>query len=1107
MAGKLRKSDSKAPKRALDRRGGIDSYFPRLSTSSTPPEGPQQNARATTAKSDRPSRTDQDAGVVSSSSSSSAQSYIVVPSDSVAHFPISSVTASPDPNRRTRPPAASSAKSVMTSFKKAAKTPSVATASPKTRSSASHQPLSAVKSPQRQLRQDASKVKSSIKRKYHLEGDSDAEPSHEPNNALSPASQAPNPLPPSSNRIRPLGPKDNVPVTRSRADSIRKPSSPKKARLSSQEPTMAPPSSGHDADVEELIPSSQSDEHELAVPRCVGKNPADVKESVDKWRQDALAHPPSPMPTTVLPDDNSTTLPEISFPDATECMDVDDDVGQPSALPVDKANSAPHSETEVSMMLRGRSSVSTLASVRHAVASSTLSVPASPAPAVGTFRPTTPPATNQPAPHPSTPVALDTESKTRKIIAEIKAQVYAAATSSPEEDVQPEFQELEDSSSSDSDDGFLHFQADKGKGKAVATPVSKAHGPFSSPLSNLSDSQPSRHRSSRYDLRHRSPVESASSPEEKKRSFYAKPSAKANAKRRATDPLEALLKEKKLADKRGNGMSALRAAEAAVASSSQQLKRELMSEMDDEEDSENDAAWADEDAALQIVQRGARGLDMRSSSPVPTTTHASEESDDDSESDEEDLQEADCEKILGEKGGKAVGKILASDRRSNVTKAKGKRKERVIGVSLWEDLDAVADKTGDHMQTDTIMSLPLKADLDGHSIISALRDAMERADESLVVRILGSGCLSLLEPRQSVAVTPWLYNLAMASVETPLSDPAYQELLQQFTSQAVANADSGVSFGLVLSTIVRLGAKTNILEAQNWKLENGEPESVAFTRRGEILHRLVTIIQVCAQRNAIPIKDISDIMLVLLLVALDPSTSSELQRVITVTIDYLGRAIPSDAGDPSETEGAVCSRISEFAKELTPINKAHLMSFMMGGCSQTERMARWIARSLLLGTSSAEPYSSLPSLGSIVTLLSPAPSSEAIFDIPGNSDKDDYYEDLTCYVTILSMALTDIDGYVAEEKAAPRAAEGTPTKDATPKEKPPQLLEQIRTLLDGLHGKIVDTRAAHLDRSRAKAALQRLSFRVHYQRLAALRSGGGTGKPRNLRSYFASPGK
>jgi hypothetical protein len=37
---------------------------------------------------------------------------------------------------------------------------------------------------------------------------------------------------------------------------------------------------------------------------------------------------------------------------------------------------------------------------------------------------------------------------------------------------------------------------------------------------------------------------------------------------------------------------------------------------------------------------------------------------------------------------------------------------------------------------------------------------------------------------------------------------------------------------------------------------------------------------------------------------------------------------------------------------------------------------------------------------------------------------------------------------------------------------------------------VVDTRAAHLDRSRAKGAIQRLSMRVHYQRTALSKTGG-----------------
>ncbi len=48
----------------------------------------------------------------------------------------------------------------------------------------------------------------------------------------------------------------------------------------------------------------------------------------------------------------------------------------------------------------------------------------------------------------------------------------------------------------------------------------------------------------------------------------------------------------------------------------------------------------------------------------------------------------------------------------------------------------------------------------------------------------------------------------------------------------------------------------------------------------------------------------------------------------------------------------------------------------------------------------------------------------------------------------------------------------------------------------------VDTRAAHLDRSRVKAALQQMAFRVHYGRDAALSRLRGPAKPRNIHGYF-----
>lgn len=103
----------------------------------------------------------------------------------------------------------------------------------------------------------------------------------------------------------------------------------------------------------------------------------------------------------------------------------------------------------------------------------------------------------------------------------------------------------------------------------------------------------------------------------------------------------------------------------------------------------------------------------------------------------------------------------------------------------------------------------------------------------------------------------------------------------------------------------------------------------------------------------------------------------------------------------------------------------------------------------------------LPPLAPIIDLLSPPTGSEALFDIQGNSDKDDYYDNLACHVEALSKALTGIDEYVALEKEAARseAAASPPSSQSSESGKKAGRetatpLEQVKTVLDILHGKI-----------------------------------------------------
>lgn len=139
--------------------------------------------------------------------------------------------------------------------------------------------------------------------------------------------------------------------------------------------------------------------------------------------------------------------------------------------------------------------------------------------------------------------------------------------------------------------------------------------------------------------------------------------------KKSTNPLEALLREKKAAEKRGNGSAAFQRAENA-------LRAHVTFDMGPE-----DLGLADEDAAWQAIQECAQ---RQSSSPVlgplGDVVHLGER---------ETL-------ILGAEAGAKIEQILVSDKNSS----KKSLKEKAFGVPLWHD-------TGDD-----------RMDVDGEYIVS-----------------------------------------------------------------------------------------------------------------------------------------------------------------------------------------------------------------------------------------------------------------------------------------------------------------------------------------------------------------------------------------------------
>lgn len=229
-------------------------------------------------------------------------------------------------------------------------------------------------------------------------------------------------------------------------------------------------------------------------------------------------------------------------------------------------------------------------------------------------------------------------------------------------------------------------------------------------------------------------------------------------KRKAFDPLDELLKEKKLADKRGKGDAAFRLAEGAIAG-----KDAMMDEMSLRSDS---ADWSNEDAAQMAVNERAR-IDMKSLSPVASGS---------GNKGDITLSAQDPERLLGEKHGKAVVNILDGDRKRKDVE---KEAEKVAGVSLWSEHSA-----DEGMAVDQVF--PTLMNPGNNSLVHTLSTAIEKQGSSASSPVVGdnplislldfakaallldSGAFTFIDLTQHPSVVPYLCTLGKRNVPSTL---------------------------------------------------------------------------------------------------------------------------------------------------------------------------------------------------------------------------------------------------------------------------------------------------------------------------------------------------
>lgn len=242
------------------------------------------------------------------------------------------------------------------------------------------------------------------------------------------------------------------------------PSSPSTRSTSSKRRRITPPEgipapSSDDADIEE-VPSSISAEEDLVLPKHLTKNPRVVQKKAARWQREAsvmssmseLTPPPSEYPSSSPLSGPSPALkPQLAVMEDVEAvMDVDMTEAADALLGEDGRASG-ESEAEVSQELHPRSSFSVDNQPRSNMLPSLATPEEDYVPT--DLRPTTPPPIETLPPLPPTPVALDTEAKTKLILKQIQARAEAAAKAA--QNTSDEEIELRELSSDDDDDLVL----------------------------------------------------------------------------------------------------------------------------------------------------------------------------------------------------------------------------------------------------------------------------------------------------------------------------------------------------------------------------------------------------------------------------------------------------------------------------------------------------------------------------------------------------------------------------------------------------------------------------------------------------------------------------
>lgn len=240
-----------------------------------------------------------------------------------------------------------------------------------------------------------------------------------------------------------------------------------------------------------------------------------------------------------------------------------------------------------------------------------------------------------------------------------------------------------------------------------------------------------------------------------------------------------------------------------------------------------------------------------------------------------------------------------------------------------------------------------------------------------------------------------------------------------------------------------------------------------------ILSRLLQLSEHMAKLKLFNIHDTGRFMTAMVLLSMDRSMSS-----IHSLVNKCASSALSSLDGTSDASGdlTILSRvITALFNQSSEFQLQMLMSFPAGSL-RALRMRRWLAWAVILEGRNepidVERYELPPNITPLIKELQADDNdnNRSHFEIDDETD----YGDVQNYTEILSIVLTDVETYIHQEKDLIIAQRDDKRDDA---------IAIIIDALRKLSGKIIDTRSADLDKSKAKDTIQRLEMRLHWQRL------------------------